>query len=116
MNCEQKCSHNLTKVTHLPKVNNLDSLNKICRICYENEIPMNKIVAPCKCKGSIKFIHVKCLKKWIRTRQCEHKYKKYCEICGYKFTMKRSREKTTIKKFCKTLCCLKNTDRVYVQG
>ena len=30
---------------------------KICRICYEPD----NLIYPCKCKGSIKWVHEKCL-------------------------------------------------------
>ena len=52
---------------------------KICRICYEND---SKLIYPCKCSGSIKWIHESCLKKWIETSnknicpQCKYEYKK----------------------------------------
>ena len=46
---------------------------KICRICYlEEESPEeNPLVQPCKCSGSLKYIHLKCLKHWIMTRSCQ---------------------------------------------
>ena len=45
---------------------------KICRICYsEEESPLdNPLVQPCKCSGSLKYIHLNCLKHWIMTRSC----------------------------------------------
>ena len=45
---------------------------KICRICYlEEESIENPLVQPCKCSGSLKYIHLKCLKHWIMTRSCQ---------------------------------------------
>ena len=46
---------------------------KICRICYlEEESPIeNPLVQPCKCSGSLKYIHLNCLKHWIMTRSCQ---------------------------------------------
>ena len=46
---------------------------KTCRICYlEEESPdENPLVQPCKCSGSLKYIHLKCLKHWIMTRSCQ---------------------------------------------
>ena len=37
-----------------------------CRICLNSE--NGKLVAPCKCSGSIKHIHQGCLIKWIKER------------------------------------------------
>lgn len=40
----------------------------ICRICYgdENE-DENPLVQPCNCHGSMKYIHLNCLKQWLKT-------------------------------------------------
>ena len=39
-----------------------------CRVCLESsDNENNRIIAPCKCEGSVKYIHVECLKKWVRT-------------------------------------------------
>jgi hypothetical protein len=63
----------------------------ICRICYLlNSDVDNPLVSPCKCSGSMKFIHYKCLKQCIEanlTKKIEQNYKYYnwknysCEIC-----------------------------------
>ncbi|CXI31090.1 FHA domain protein, putative [Plasmodium berghei] len=40
-----------------------------CRIClceYENE--GNPLISPCKCKGSMKYIHLNCLRTWMKGR------------------------------------------------
>ena len=50
---------------------NSDSQQKICRICYQEEDNENNpLIQPCLCSGSMKFIHLKCLKQWINTRSC----------------------------------------------
>ena len=44
---------------------------RICRICYiEEENKDNPLVEPCNCSGSMKYIHLNCLKKWISTKSC----------------------------------------------
>ena len=63
----------------------------ICRICYmSNSDIENPLVSPCKCNGSMKFIHFKCLKHSIEvnlTKKIEQHFKYYiwknysCEIC-----------------------------------
>ena len=47
-------------------------VDKICRICYmeEEDEKENPIVQPCHCSGSCKYIHLKCLKKWIMNKSC----------------------------------------------
>ena len=52
------------------KNKNNNNAQKICRICYlEEENPLlNPLIRPCKCSGSMKYIHLKCLIVWIRTK------------------------------------------------
>lgn len=50
------------------KSSNAPQQIKTCRICYlEEETSDNPLVCPCICSGSMKYIHLKCLKKWINT-------------------------------------------------
>ena len=72
--------------------------SRICRICYleeESELD-NPLVHPCKCSGSLKYIHLKCLKHWIMTKSCQKVeesdfcnvflFKEVeCEICKMQF-------------------------------
>jgi len=45
---------------------------KVCRICYieEEDENENPIVQPCHCSGSCRYIHLKCLKKWLMNKSC----------------------------------------------
>ena len=51
-----------------------NKLPKICRICYVEEDPIenldNPLIQPCKCTGSLKYIHLNCLKQWLNTKSC----------------------------------------------
>ena len=44
--------------------------NKICRICYQEEDDplINPLIKPCKCSGSMKYIHLKCLLFWLKSK------------------------------------------------
>ena len=46
--------------------------NNVCRICYieEEDAQTNPLVQPCICDGSLKYIHLSCLKHWISTHSC----------------------------------------------
>lgn len=38
---------------------------RACRICLdEGETEDNPFITPCKCSGSMKFIHLECLREW----------------------------------------------------
>ena len=44
---------------------------KVCRVCYgeeEKTDPDNPLISPCICKGSMKYIHYKCLKNWLESK------------------------------------------------
>ena len=73
---------------------------KICRICYEEEDPIsnydNPLIQPCTCSGSLRYIHLNCLKHWLYTKSCtkilsNELYSAFliqpvqCEICKTKF-------------------------------
>ncbi len=39
----------------------------VCRFCLDSKITkMNPLLEPCDCKGSIQFVHEKCLTRWRR--------------------------------------------------
>jgi len=38
-----------------------------CRICLEDENDINKLISPCRCSGSSKYVHLDCLQTWRRT-------------------------------------------------
>ena len=55
--------------------NKLKSLNKKqkiyrCRICFceGNFEGSNPLISPCKCSGSVKYIHLNCLRKWLTSK------------------------------------------------
>lgn len=51
-----------------------------CRVCCGPETEREPLFFPCKCKGSIKFVHQNCLERWLRTRGARN-----CELCGFAF-------------------------------
>ncbi|ORX52669.1 hypothetical protein DM01DRAFT_1306354 [Hesseltinella vesiculosa] len=52
----------------------------ICRVCRSESTPDHPLFHPCKCSGSIRFVHQDCLIEWLA-----HSKKKYCELCEYPF-------------------------------
>ncbi|KAL1861022.1 hypothetical protein Plec18170_001537 [Paecilomyces lecythidis] len=51
-----------------------------CRICRGEGSEEEPLFYPCKCSGSIKFVHQACLMEWL-----SHSQKKYCELCKTPF-------------------------------
>ena len=60
--------------------------NKLCRICYgEEDNEENPLLQPCTCSGSMKYIHLSCLKTWINTSvNIKIESSEYCNIYSYK--------------------------------
>jgi E3 ubiquitin-protein ligase MARCH6 len=51
-----------------------------CRICHGEATDEEPLFYPCKCSGSIKFVHQICLVEWL-----SHSQKKHCELCKTPF-------------------------------
>lgn len=51
-----------------------------CRICRGEGSKEEPLFYPCKCNGSIKFVHQNCLMEWL-----SHSQKKHCELCKTPF-------------------------------
>ena len=51
-----------------------------CRICRGDGSQDEPLFYPCKCSGSIKFVHQACLMEWL-----SHSQKKHCELCKTPF-------------------------------
>lgn len=63
--------------------------NPTCRICFNEETTDNKFVSPCKCTGSMKYIHYKCLLKSL-------KFSINCTVCKSNYKVKKIHNKTYI--------------------
>ena len=51
-----------------------------CRICRGEGTKDEALFYPCKCSGSIKYVHQECLMEWL-----SHSQKKHCELCKTPF-------------------------------
>ncbi|CAE1171615.1 MARCH1_8 [Acanthosepion pharaonis] len=71
-----------------PRSNDSDTgtdIVPICRICHlpgDKEDPLFK---PCRCSGTLRFIHYGCLMKWIEISTKKSKKPPRCELCHYEF-------------------------------
>lgn len=100
----KKTEDNLTSVNTLTNMRGNNKSNtsgkpEACKICYEGRSEANVLLNPCLCEGSMKYIHLNCLKTWI-TKQHGNPEEAFCEICKYKYTMKYK----TKKMFSKIKC------------
>ncbi len=40
-----------------------------CKICLSEEDSENPMISPCKCTGSMQYIHLNCLKEWLEGKK-----------------------------------------------
>ncbi|KAI0756882.1 zf-C3HC4-domain-containing protein [Daedaleopsis nitida] len=64
---------------------------KQCRICLDGEdAELGRLIRPCLCKGSISYVHVKCLQRWRNTSASRSAFYA-CPQCGYHYHFARTR-------------------------
>jgi E3 ubiquitin-protein ligase MARCH6 len=79
----------------------------ICKICHVGDTDEEKLCYPCKCSGSIKYVHKNCLFMYIKTSN-----KNFCSICRFKYVFKDIYKENTPKYLPLTLlikesaCCV----------
>jgi len=63
-----------------------------CRICLDESNP-ELMISPCKCRGSVKWVHSNCLHYWFKnnSRNCQK-----CNSCNFKY---QYQEESFFKKF-----------------
>ncbi|KAF8199121.1 RING-variant domain-containing protein [Pholiota molesta] len=52
-----------------------------CRICSAPAEPDQPLFHPCKCSGTIRYIHQDCLTTWLA-----HSKKKNCDVCKHPYS------------------------------
>mmetsp|Transcript_32151 Transcript_32151/g.44583 ORF Transcript_32151/g.44583 Transcript_32151/m.44583 type:complete len:160 (+) Transcript_32151:221-700(+) len=63
-----------------------------CRICLEPAGVEGDLCSPCRCKGSMKFVHKTCLRKWQAASHACHTFRQrqrrelVCPMCHGKYT------------------------------
>ncbi|XP_036068019.1 uncharacterized protein march1 isoform X2 [Oryzias melastigma] len=66
----------------MPRPCSEDSELEVCRICHcegDDEFPL---IMPCRCTGSLSFVHQGCLNQWIKSSDT-----RCCELCKFDFIM-----------------------------
>ncbi|XP_077156082.1 E3 ubiquitin-protein ligase MARCHF1 isoform X2 [Paroedura picta] len=59
-----------------------DDLSDECRICHCEGDDENPLITPCRCTGTLRFVHQACLHQWIKSSDT-----RCCELCKYDFIM-----------------------------
>ncbi|XP_059577893.1 E3 ubiquitin-protein ligase MARCHF1 isoform X2 [Alligator mississippiensis] len=53
-----------------------------CRICHCEGDDESPLITPCRCTGTLRFVHQACLHQWIKSSDT-----RCCELCKYDFIM-----------------------------
>ena len=89
--------NNAQMVMSLRTSTNNPKSKRVCRICYtDDNTDESPLIQPCHCSGTMKYIHLTCLRTWIDTQLCvktesNDDYACYamksieCELCKVKF-------------------------------
>jgi len=102
----------VSNMTHELALNAKDEQESIlCKICYEAGNEDKPISKPCKCQGSMRYIHLECLKHWLGDKNVKE-VKPSCEICKYVYRLIYDYEYIYSRK--KTTAMMKNLALVIV--
>ena len=66
-----------------------------CRICLEEESNIDTLIAPCRCSGSSKYVHLDCLQTWRRTSRGGIGENK-CMECHTKYLIRKTHDRERI--------------------
>ena len=90
-----------------------------CRICLSDECTNeNFMITPCNCAGSMGWIHLECLQKWLGSKVASRDYNSAtcyswksleCELCKFKYP-----DKIIIKGSVYSLLCVQKPENNYI--
>lgn len=60
----------------------------LCRVCFDSAVaPGDRLLAPCRCRGTMKYVHASCLDEWrAKSRRAESA--RMCEQCGTAYMLR----------------------------
>ena len=64
---------------------------KCCRLCFssnENDLLLGRLFRPCRCSGTMKYIHIGCLNQWRAMAPTERSFYQ-CDQCLYRYNVER---------------------------
>ncbi|CEF62374.1 Zinc finger, RING-CH-type domain and Zinc finger, RING/FYVE/PHD-type domain-containing protein [Strongyloides ratti] len=82
-----KNDHNNVKSNNCRKdISYKNNDNIICRFCFSGDEMSSELgdwITPCKCSGSIKFVHRGCFNTWMNYASNDQRYQ--CRLCGFTY-------------------------------
>lgn len=63
-------------------------MTSTCKYCLEED-KIKNLICPCKCNGSMKYVHPMCFYKWQDSCDHDEHYPMTCEICHYRYVFEK---------------------------
>ncbi|KAF3482719.1 RING finger domain-containing protein [Arthroderma uncinatum] len=85
------CLESVPPTTHLPSDSFPSFLQAKVRVTYDSQDPeLGRLLRPCKCKGSSRYVHEGCLRLW-RNADPAYGRRNYwqCPTCGFEYRLER---------------------------
>ena len=57
----------------------------MCKICHLNAKDGDPLISPCRCAGTMQFIHCGCLMRWLEISSKKTRKPLSCELCQYQY-------------------------------
>lgn len=109
------CLDTVLPTNNSPSVNLPSVLSPSPSVTYVSPAPDGRLISPCKCKGSSKYVHEGCLQSW---RHADPRYGRrnywQCPTCGFRYRLERMRWSRWISNSCKFPCHLLGRFAEYV--
>ncbi|ORX88017.1 hypothetical protein BCR32DRAFT_288953 [Anaeromyces robustus] len=77
----------------------------VCRICRDDD-SSSELIVPCRCRGTVKYIHRECLNEWLKTVNKavlpfghQNLMNAKCNLCNYKYQWEGSQKSLFILKY-----------------
>lgn len=95
----QLCAHRLEAQTvqHKSELDDAQTINSasstlslnrpFCKICHLGACKdADRLISPCKCSGTMQYIHCGCLLKWLEISNRSNERPISCELCAHEYT------------------------------
>ncbi|KAG4305982.1 hypothetical protein PORY_000892 [Pneumocystis oryctolagi] len=97
----EECGHWMIGVKRLLELS-IDG--KICFGGVDDQPTLGKLISPCRCQGTIKWVHIKCLSQWrIKSKFSKSYYR--CEQCHYEYLFLRPQLSAILVSYPSLLIC-----------
>lgn len=62
-----------------------DNGSPICKICHMTARENDPLISPCRCSGTMQYIHCGCLMRWLEVCHKRGRRPASCELCQYQY-------------------------------